>query len=107
MINKTVLPRSQSSPVFNSKKAMGNNGATGRSKTVWNVLMGVSTIVTCFAALGPFGAWGKAQEVPIGKTFVIAFVLFAIVGHLDMVGKRKEAAKKYFVFPGKVRKKFC
>ena len=54
----------------------------------------LSTIATCFAALGPYGAWGKGLEVPIGKTFVIAFVLFAIVGHLDMVGRKKEAAKK-------------
>jgi len=79
--------------LFNSKKAMGENAAIGRSKTIWNIVMGVSTIVTCFAALGPFGAWGKGLEVPIGKTFVIAFVLFAIVGHLDMVGRRKEAEK--------------
>ncbi|WNC72800.1 divalent metal cation transporter [Thalassotalea psychrophila] len=77
--------------LLNSKKAMGENAPTGKSRTMWNLLMGGAIIFTCYTALGPYGAWGKMLGgFPIGQYFVIAFVLLAIAGQLYMRNKHKK-----------------
>ena len=77
--------------LFNSKKAMGENMPVGSQKLKWNILMGVAVIITSCAALGPYGAWGKSiNGIPLGKYFVIGFVILAIIGHFYMISKHKK-----------------
>ena len=78
--------------LLNSKKALGENAPVGRSRTMWNLLMGGSIIFTCYAALGPYGAWGKmVSGFPIGRYFVITFAILAIAGQLYIRNKDKKA----------------
>ena len=77
--------------LFNSKKAMGENMPVGRTRVIWNVLMGIAVILTSAAALGPYGAWNKTMKgIPIGRYFVIGFVVLAIIGHFYMISKHKK-----------------
>jgi Mn2+/Fe2+ NRAMP family transporter len=81
--------------LLNSKKAMGENAPKGKSRVIWNLLMGSSIIFTCYAALGPYGAWGKmVNGFPIGKYFIIVFVLLALAGQLYMRNKHKQTHLK-------------
>jgi len=76
--------------LLNSKKAMGGNMPKGSSRFIWNALMGSGIVFTSAAALGPYGAWGKMlYGVPIGRYFVIAFILLAIAGHFYQRHKRQ------------------
>ena len=66
---------------------------TGLSRIKWNVLMGVSVIITTAAAFGPYGAWGKKLNgIYIGRWFVIAFIILAIGGQIYMHFKHKRNA---------------
>ena len=79
--------------LFNSKKAMGENMPVGSSKIKWNILMGIAVVITSAAALGPYGAWGKKLNgFYIGRWFVGAFIVLAIIGHFYMVSKNKKEA---------------
>ena len=76
--------------LFNSKKAMGENMPSGAARMKWNVLMGISTVLISAAAFGPYGAWGKKlNDIYIGRYFVIAFIILAIIGQIYMHFKHK------------------
>ncbi|NQZ59208.1 MAG: hypothetical protein HRT88_17275, partial [Lentisphaeraceae bacterium] len=56
----------------------------------WNVLMGISTVLISAAAFGPYGAWGKKLNgMPIGRYFVIGFIVLALIGQVYMHFKHK------------------
>ncbi|AWB68891.1 hypothetical protein C2869_02595 [Saccharobesus litoralis] len=76
--------------LFNSKRAMGDNRPSGKQRVVWNVLMGVSTVAISLAAFGPYGAWNKSVDgIPLGRYFVISFIVAAIAGQIYMMIKRQ------------------
>ena len=76
--------------LFNSKKALGDNMATGKTKTIWNILMVITLILTIYAAWG--SAWNKAVNgIPLGRYFIIGFIVLSIIGHFYMKSKHAKS----------------
>jgi len=70
--------------MMNSRKLLGENLPTGRSRITWNVLMGITLAVTGTASMAT--AWGKSLAVggillPIGKMFIIGYGIAIVIGH--------------------------
>ncbi len=70
--------------MMNSRKLLGESFPTGRSRIIWNVLMGITLLVTGTASIAT--AWGKSISVagallPIGKIFIIGYGIAIVIGH--------------------------
>jgi len=70
--------------MMNSRKLLGESLPTGRSRIIWNVLMGITLLVTGTASIAT--AWGKSISVagallPIGKIFIIGYGIAIVIGH--------------------------
>jgi len=70
--------------MMNSRKLLGDSFPTGRSRIIWNVLMGMTLLVTGTASVAM--AWGKSISVagallPIGKIFIIGYGIAIVIGH--------------------------
>lgn len=74
--------------MFNSKRVMGEHMPQGNKRTIWNTLMFIAAGFTTWASFG--NAWGKAYTtsagtaVPVGKIFIITFVVLALLGQVYM-----------------------
>lgn len=71
--------------MMNSRKLLGESLPAGRSRIIWNVLMGITLLVTGTASIAT--AWGKFIPVagtllPIGKIFIIGYGVAILIGHL-------------------------
>ncbi len=70
--------------MMNSRKLLGESFPTGRSRIIWNVLMGITLLVTGTASIAT--AWGKSISIagallPIGKIFIIGYGIAIVIGH--------------------------
>ncbi len=73
--------------MMNSRKLLGDSFPTGRSRIIWNVLMGITLLVTGTASIAT--AWGKSISVagallPIGKIFIIGYGIAIVIGHYTL-----------------------
>ncbi|HSG54332.1 MAG TPA: hypothetical protein VLA45_02680, partial [Paracoccaceae bacterium] len=56
----------------------------GRRRITWNLLMGITLLVTGTASIAT--AWGKSLAIaglslPIGKMFIIGYAIAIVLGH--------------------------
>jgi hypothetical protein len=70
--------------MMNSKALLGENLPRGGKRVTWNVLMGVSLLITGYAAITT--GWAKTMkikdvEIPFGRYAIIIFVVLVIIGH--------------------------
>jgi hypothetical protein len=70
--------------MMNSRKLLGDSLPSGRSRFTWNVLMGITLLVTGTASIAT--AWGKSMPLggmllPIGKIFIIGYGIAIVIGH--------------------------
>ena len=70
--------------MMNSKKLMGEDRPKGRSRVIWNVLMGISLLITGLAAGDT--AWAKTMTIGDtsfypGRWLIVIFVVGVIIGH--------------------------
>jgi len=73
--------------MMNSKRVLGDNRPEGGKLVLWNVLMGVSLVITGYAALTTgwakklkIGEGGAQTEIAFGKWAIIIFVVLTAVG---------------------------
>ena len=69
--------------MMNSKRLLGDNVPVGGKKITWNVLMGVSLLITGYAALTT--GWAKTlsvagNKIAFGKWAIILFLVATIIG---------------------------
>lgn len=69
--------------MMNSKRLLGDNVPVGGKKMTWNVLMGVSLLITGYAALTT--GWAKTltvgtHKIAFGKWAIILFLVATIIG---------------------------
>jgi len=77
--------------MMNSKKILGDNRPEGAKRILWNVLMGVSLLITGSAAA--FTATTKKMgDFPIGTVGLITFIILVIGGQFYMMKKNKRSA---------------
>ena len=67
--------------LMNSKKVLKEEMPTGRSRWIWNSLMGVSIIITGLAA-GWTALQKKIDGFHYGKWFLIIFVISILIGQI-------------------------
>ncbi|MFT5496825.1 MAG: Mn2+/Fe2+ NRAMP family transporter [Kiritimatiellia bacterium] len=65
--------------MMNSKRLLGDNVPVGGKKIVWNVLMGVSLLITGYAALTT-GWEKKLGDFAFGKWAIILFLIATVIG---------------------------
>jgi len=80
--------------MMNSKKLLGDSLPTGRSRITWNVLMGITLLVTGTASIAT--AWSKSMPVagtllPIGKMFIIGYGIAIVIGHYWLKNRSRES----------------
>lgn len=78
--------------MMNSKKLLGDSLPTGRSRITWNVLMGITLLITGTASIAT--AWGKSLHIagillPIGKIFIIGYGIAIVIGHYYLKNRSK------------------
>ncbi|MCM8541509.1 MAG: divalent metal cation transporter [Lentisphaeraceae bacterium] len=77
--------------MMNSKKILGDDIPKGNKRLIWNVLMGVSLLITGAAAA--FTATTKKMgDFPIGSVGLATFVVLVIIGQFYMMNKHKKNA---------------
>ena len=77
--------------MMNSKKILGDDIPKGNKRLIWNVLMGVSLLITGAAAA--YTATTKTMgSFPIGTVGLVTFVVLVVIGHFYMVNKHKKNA---------------
>jgi len=81
--------------MMNSKRLLGDNRPEGRSRIIWNVVMGISLTVTGLASI--WTGWYKTLKVgdtviPIGQIFIIGFIAAIVWGHFYLKKKHQEGA---------------
>lgn len=81
--------------MMNSKSLLGAERPKGRSRVIWNSLMGISLAVTGTAAIST--AWTKTLPIagssfPIGKVFLIGFGLAIVAGHFYLKSRKSQQA---------------
>ena len=76
--------------MMNSKKLLGENLPQGGKKIVWNLLMGVSLLVTG-AAAAYTATTKKMGDFPIGTVGLVVFIVLVIGGQIYMMNKHKNA----------------
>jgi Mn2+/Fe2+ NRAMP family transporter len=76
--------------LMNSERVLGEDLPKGKKRIAWNVLMGVSLLVTGAAA-----GWTATQKTigddkfPIGTVGLVTFIVLVIIGQLVMAKKHK------------------
>ena len=75
--------------MMNSKKILGESCPEGGSRILWNLLMGVSLIITGSAAAYT-ATTKKMGDFPIGTVGLIIFVVAVIAGQFYMMNKHKK-----------------
>lgn len=76
--------------MMNSTKLLGESCPRGRNRIVWNLLMGISLIITGTASVST--AWSRSiGDFPLGKVFLIGFGAAIIAGHFYLKHKKKTA----------------
>ena len=78
--------------MMNSKKVLKENIPVGNKKIIWNVLMGISLIITG-AAAAYTATTKKMGDFPIGTVGLITFIVLVIAGHFYMKNKHKNAGE--------------
>lgn len=81
-IGYTLLPIAFLSFIMmmNSKRMLGDHRPKGGKRLLWNLLMGVSLVITGMAAV--YTAWGKKMgSFPLGKVMLIGFAIAFVIGH--------------------------
>ena len=76
--------------MMNSKRILGDSLPQGGKKVLWNVLMGVSLLVTG-AAAAYTATTKKMGEFPIGTVGLITFIVLVIGGQIYMMNKHKNS----------------
>ncbi|WDE95531.1 divalent metal cation transporter [Lentisphaera profundi] len=81
--------------MMNSKKVLGENIPKGNKRVIWNVLTGLSLVITGVAA--GHTAWNKTMTVgdtsiAFGKYFLIIFIILVIIGQIYIMNKHKKEA---------------
>jgi hypothetical protein len=79
--------------MMNSRKLLGDSLPRGRSRVTWNVLMGITLLVTGTASIAT--AWGKSMPlagtlVPIGKMFIIGYGIAIVIGHFYLKNRLRQ-----------------
>jgi hypothetical protein len=79
--------------MMNSRKLLGDSLPTGRSRIIWNVLMGITLLVTGTASIAT--AWDKSLAVggtllPIGKIFIIGYGIAIVIGHYYLKSRSRQ-----------------
>ena len=65
--------------MINSKKVLGDQVPTGKAKLAWNIPLVISLIITGLAA--GWTVWNKKlNDIPLGKYFIITFVILVAIG---------------------------
>ena len=78
--------------MMNSRELLGENRPRGRSRVVWNTLMGLSLAITGTASVFTAGSLSMSiggAVIPIGKIFLIGFGFAIIAGHFYLRNKSK------------------
>jgi hypothetical protein len=80
--------------MMNSKRLLGDSLPSGRSRFTWNILMGITLLVTGTASIAT--AWGKSLPVagvllPIGKLFIIGYGIAIVIGHFYLRHKSRQS----------------
>ncbi|MCM8528860.1 MAG: divalent metal cation transporter [Lentisphaeraceae bacterium] len=77
--------------MMNSKKILKDNIPVGGKKVLWNVLMGISLLITGAAAA--FTATTKKMgDFPIGTVGLVTFIVLVVIGQFYMMNKHKKSA---------------
>lgn len=79
--------------MMNSRKLLGDSLPAGRKRITWNVLMGLTLVVTGTASIAT--AWGAKLPIagtllPIGKMFIIGYGIAIIIGHYYLKGQLRQ-----------------
>ena len=78
--------------MMNSRKLLGDSLPAGAKRVTWNLLMGLTLVVTGTASIAT--AWGAKLAIggtvlPIGKTFIIGYGIAIVIGHFYLQAKLK------------------
>ncbi|MEX0332113.1 MAG: divalent metal cation transporter [Puniceicoccaceae bacterium] len=78
--------------MINSRQLLGENMPRGRHRFVWNALLGLVLLITGSASLAT--SWGKSMTiggavVPVGRIFIIGYLVAVILGHFYMKAKSR------------------
>jgi hypothetical protein len=79
--------------MMNSRKLLGDSLPAGRKRITWNVLMGITLVVTGTASIAT--AWGASLPIagtllPIGKIFIIGYGIAIIIGHYYLQSRMRQ-----------------
>ena len=84
----SLLPLALFSFIFmmNSKRLLGDQMPRGRSRVIWNTLMGIALVVSGSASI--WTAWHvDLFGFPIGKIFILVLMTAIVSGHLRLHSK--------------------
>jgi len=71
--------------LINSKGALGDRRPEGGARLIWNVLLGIATVLATMASV-----WGlTAKPAPWGTVGMVGLVIFTIIGVLGYVKHRR------------------
>ena len=79
--------------LMNSRRLLGDAMPKGKTRVVWNLLMGAATLVATFASI-----WGLkdktfgASKFPIGMVFIGVLAVMLVVGTFTFLAKNKKPA---------------
>ena len=81
--------------MMNSRKLLGDSLPAGGKRWLWNILMGLTLLVTGTASIAT--AWGKSLPiagvmVPIGKIFIIGYGIAIVMGHYYLKNRNRKTA---------------
>lgn len=79
--------------MMNSKRLLGENVPKGAARVTWNILMGLSVVITGAAAA--WTGWnkklpvGEGDPIALGKYAMIGFIIAAVISQIYMINKHK------------------
>ncbi|MEX0326834.1 MAG: divalent metal cation transporter [Puniceicoccaceae bacterium] len=79
--------------MINSRQLLGESMPRGRYRILWNSLLGLVLLITGSASLAT--SWGKSMAiggtaVPVGRIFIIGYLIAVILGHFYMKAKSRQ-----------------
>ncbi len=79
--------------LMNSKRLLGDAMPSGRSRIIWNTLMGIATAVATFGSI--WGLKGRAYfGFPIGNVFVCILVFMLVIGLFTFIAKNRQTESR-------------
>lgn len=77
--------------MMNSERLLGDAMPRGRSRVLWNTLLGISLAITGLAA-GHTATTKKLGDFPVGSVGLCIFLVLVVIGHLKLKNRHAGAA---------------